>query len=77
MGRGLVHPLDMSHDGNPPSHPELLDLLAAEVAAHQFDVRWLLRELVLSQTYQRSSAPRAASRSAEAVSTTIAVSTSS
>ncbi len=58
MGRGLVHPLDMSHDGNPPSHPELLDLLAAEVAAHQFDVRWLLRELALSQTYQRSSAPR-------------------
>jgi hypothetical protein len=57
MGRGLVHPLDMDHEGNPPSHPELLDLLADEVAAHKFDVRWLLRELALSKTYQRSSTP--------------------
>lgn len=55
MGRGLVHPLDMMHAGNPASHPELLDLLAREFAAHQFDVRWLLRELALSETYQRSS----------------------
>ncbi|HQU41330.1 MAG TPA: DUF1553 domain-containing protein [Pirellulales bacterium] len=55
MGRGLVHPLDLSHTANPPSHPELLDLLAQEFAAHNFDVKWFLRELVLSQTYQRSS----------------------
>jgi hypothetical protein len=55
LGRGLVHPLDLHHSGNPASHPELLDLLAAELAAHQFDMRWLLRELALSKTYQRSS----------------------
>jgi hypothetical protein len=55
MGRGLVHPLDLHHAGNPPSHPELLDLLASELAAHQFDMRWLLKEIALSQTYQRSS----------------------
>ena len=55
MGRGLVHPLDLHHAGNPPSHPELLDLLAREFAAHHFDIKWLLRELALSQTYQRSS----------------------
>lgn len=55
MGRGLVHPLDLNHSGNPPSHPELLDLLASEFAAHQYDVKWLLRELALTQTYQRSS----------------------
>jgi hypothetical protein len=55
MGRGLVHPLDMHHAGNPPSHPELLDLLASELAAHQFDMRWLLKEIALSQAYQRSS----------------------
>ncbi|MDX1947177.1 MAG: DUF1553 domain-containing protein [Pirellulaceae bacterium] len=55
MGRGLVHPLDLSHSGNPASHPELLDLLASELAAHQFDMRYLLREIVLSQAYQRSS----------------------
>jgi hypothetical protein len=57
MGRGPVHPLDMDHPANPPSHPELLDLLAREFAARKFDVRGFLRELALSQTYQRSSVP--------------------
>ncbi len=33
MGRGIVHPVDLHHDDNPPSNPELLDLLAAELAA--------------------------------------------
>ena len=55
MGRGLVHPLDLHHSENPPSHPELLDLLARELAEHKFDLKWLLRELVLTRTYQRSS----------------------
>ena len=55
MGRGLVHPLDLHHPGNPPSHPELLELLASELAAHQFDMRLLLKEIALSQAYQRSS----------------------
>ena len=55
MGRGLVHPLDLQHDDNPPSHPELLDLLAKELAAHHFDLRWLVSELALTQTYQRAS----------------------
>lgn len=56
LGRGLVYPLDLHHKANPPSHPELLDLLASEFVAHKFDVKWLLREIALSQTYQRSSA---------------------
>ena len=55
MGRGLVHPLDLSHADNPPTHPELLDALSAELVAHQFDMRWLIREIALSQAYQRSS----------------------
>jgi hypothetical protein len=55
LGRGLVHPLDLDHSGNPPSHPELLDLLAEEFVAHKYDVRWLLREIALSKTYQLSS----------------------
>jgi hypothetical protein len=55
MGRGLVHPLDLHHKENPPSHPELLDLLAREFAAHDFDIKWLLREFALSRAYQRSS----------------------
>ncbi len=55
LGRGLVHPLDLDHSANPPSHPDLLDLLAKEFVAHQYDIKWLLRELALTQTYQRSS----------------------
>src|SRR6185295_9665501 len=55
LGRGLVHPLDMQHAGNAPSHPELLELLANELAAHKFDMKWLLREIALSKAYQRSS----------------------
>ena len=54
MGRGLVEPLDQFHSGNPPSHPQLLDLLAREFAAHEFDIKWFLRELALTDTYQRS-----------------------
>ncbi len=54
LGRGLVHPLDQHHKGNPPSHPELLDLLAKEFADHQCDVKYLLREIALSAAYQRS-----------------------
>ena len=55
MGRGLIHPVDHDHAGNPPSHPELLDRLAQDFAARKFDIQWLLRELALSQTYQLSS----------------------
>lgn len=55
MGRGLVHPLDMHHSANPSSHPELLDLLAGQLTALNYDTKAFLRELVLSKTYQRSS----------------------
>ncbi len=55
MGRGLVHPLDLDHSGNPPSHPELLDALADDFAKSGFDVKHLLREIALSEAYQRSS----------------------
>ncbi len=55
MGRGLVHPLDMMHSKNPPSHPELMDRLAQEFVSSGFDVKKLLREIALSAAYQRSS----------------------
>lgn len=56
LGRGLVHPLDLHHRANPASHPEVLDLLASEFVAHNFDIKWLLRELALTRAYQRASA---------------------
>ena len=55
MGRGLSHPLDEVHGQNPPSHPKLMDLLAREFAAKGFDLKWLVREIALSASYQRSS----------------------
>ncbi len=55
LGRGLVHPLDLHHGANPPSHPELMDLLAKEFVAHKYDMKWFLRELALTEVYQRSS----------------------
>ena len=54
LGRGIVHPLDLHHSDNPPSHPELLDLLTAEVVAAKYDVKPIIRAIALSQTYQRS-----------------------
>ncbi len=54
MGRGLVHPVDLHHPGNPPSRPELLALLGREIAALRFDVKAFLRELALTRVYQRS-----------------------
>ena len=58
MGRGLVEPVDFHHAYNPPSNPALLKMLGEEFAAGGFDVRAFLRELALTQTYQRSiSAP--------------------
>ena len=54
MGRGLVEPVDLHHAANPPTHPQLLELLADEFVAMKYDVRAFLRELALSQTYQRS-----------------------
>jgi hypothetical protein len=55
MGRGLVEPLDDIRATNPASNPELLDALAADFAAHKFDLKHLLRTILLSRAYQLSS----------------------
>lgn len=55
MGRGLVHPLDLAHSENPPSHPALLETLSREFVAHKFDIKFMLREIMLSRAYERSS----------------------
>lgn len=54
LGRGIVHPYDMDHSDNPPSHPELLELLTDDFIATKFDARRFLKEVALSQTYQRT-----------------------
>jgi mono/diheme cytochrome c family protein len=51
MGRGLVHPADQMNARNAPSHPELLEWLAEDFAKSGYDVKRLLRGLVLSRVY--------------------------
>jgi hypothetical protein len=55
FGIGLIEPVDEPGDDNPPSHPELLDELAREFAAHKFDLKFLVRAITASRTYQLSS----------------------
>jgi len=54
FGRGLVEPLEMDHSGNPAAHPDLMNLLAEEIAALKFDTRAFIRELALTRAFQRS-----------------------
>ncbi|QEG02473.1 hypothetical protein Mal15_65940 [Stieleria maiorica] len=56
FGSGIVDPTDDMNLANPPSNAALLDHLAGEFIAHDFDLKWLHREIVSSDTYQRSSA---------------------
>jgi hypothetical protein len=51
LGRGLVHPVDEMNGRNPASHPELLDWLSRDFESHGYDVRRLMRGLVLSRPY--------------------------
>ncbi|HVX14411.1 MAG TPA: DUF1553 domain-containing protein [Pirellulales bacterium] len=54
--RGIIDPVDDLRTTNPPINPALLDALTKDFVEHRFDVRHLMRSIVLSQTYQRSSA---------------------
>lgn len=54
IGRGIVEPLDLFHADNPPSHPELLSLLGSAFAEGGYDIKNFLREIALTEVYQRS-----------------------
>jgi len=55
FGTGLVAPLDQMHAENQPTHPELLAWLARDTAANKYDLRRLIRGIVMSDAYSRSS----------------------
>ncbi len=59
FGRGLVEPADDMNLANPPVNRELMDYLAEGFAAHGYDMAWLHREILTSDTYQRSWKPNA------------------
>jgi hypothetical protein len=52
LGRGLVHPVDDLSEKNAPSHPDLFKALTERLVAQKLDLKWLIRELVNSETYQ-------------------------
>lgn len=56
FGRGIVRSAsDFGFQGTPPTHPELLDWLAAELVANDWKLKSLHREILLSHTYRMSS----------------------
>lgn len=60
FGRGLVTtPSDFGLRSDPPSHPELLDFLAASLVDGGWSLKALHRQIMLSATYQQQSAERA------------------
>jgi len=54
FGVGLVNPVDDLNAGNPPSNAQLMEYLSDGFIEHDFDMKWLHREILLSDTYQRS-----------------------
>ena len=60
FGTGLVDtPSDFGRQGGRPSHPELLDWLAAEFVANGWSLKWLHRTLVSTDAHRREAGPAA------------------
>ena len=55
MGRAFVNPVDQMDSRHPPSHPELLAWLSVDFERSGYDVKHLIRTIVLSRTYQLES----------------------
>ncbi|HMC10438.1 MAG TPA: DUF1553 domain-containing protein, partial [Pirellulaceae bacterium] len=52
LGRGIVEPVD-DWESAQPTHPELLDWLAGELASHDYDAKHIARLIFNSRAYQR------------------------
>jgi len=56
FGNGLVETAeDFGVQGSLPSHPQLLDWLSRDFVEHDWDIKYLLKKIMLSATYQQSS----------------------
>jgi hypothetical protein len=56
FGRAIVRtPNDFGAQGEPPTHPELLDFLSSELIEHSWSLKHLHRLILLSSTYRMSS----------------------
>ncbi len=55
FGAGLVKTTgDFGMQGNLPTHPELLDWLAVDFMEHQWDIKRLMKQILMSATYRQS-----------------------
>jgi hypothetical protein len=63
--RGIIDPVDDIRSTNPPINPALLDALTQDFIDHKFDARHLMKRIITSATYQRTSAPNDSNRNDE------------
>ena len=57
FGEGIVRSVDdFGRQGSKPTHPELLDYLAVSFQEHNWDLKWLTKEIMMSHAYRQSSA---------------------
>lgn len=52
LGKGIIDPVDDIRASNPPSNPELLEALNKDFVESGFDLKHMMRQIVLSRTYQ-------------------------
>ncbi len=57
LGRGFYDPVDDIRPSNPAAAPALLERIAGDFAAHDFDIAYLVRTICATEAYQLSAAP--------------------
>lgn len=62
FARGIVDPVDDFRSTNPPTHPELLAALAEDLRKNGYDLRRLMKTIVMSRTYQLANQPNETNR---------------
>jgi hypothetical protein len=66
FGQGIVASVDdFGRQGAKPTHPELLDWLAVTFVEHNWDVKWLTKQIMLSQVYRQASDEQAEQMAAD------------
>jgi Protein of unknown function (DUF1553)/Protein of unknown function (DUF1549)/Planctomycete cytochrome C len=66
FGEGIVRSADdFGTQGSAPSHPELLDYLATSFVEHQWDIKWLTKQIMMSTVYRQSAGEDAVKMAAD------------
>ncbi len=74
FGRGFVNPVDDMLPENDPTHPDLMAALAHHVSTTgEFDLKYLIKAICLSDAYQRTSKPTADNKNDKALYSHVAV----